>query len=111
MQFAGVQEVSKLEDIMRPIDEAPRDGSMIIARFQDWNQSRNPLDGGKTDISWQPVWWMPDSKGKNPRWKRYGTLDTSAFASHFVTPAEFAAHGEDDQPQPRRAAVNEEYDL
>lgn len=94
-----------LEKCLKPMSEAPRDGTMIIARFREWNKP----DGAMT---FQPVWWMPDSKGKNPRWKRYGTLDTTAFADVWVTPAEFAAHGEDDQPQARRAPEPEkDYDL
>ena len=104
--------MSKLEEIMRPMSEAPKDGTIVIARFRQWNASRNPMDGQATDFEWQPVWWMPDSKGRNPRWKRFGSLDSTAFADHFVTVAEFAAHGEDHQPQPRRAAEPEEaYDL
>lgn len=95
----------KLEDCLKPMKSAPRDGTMIIGRFREWNKP----DGA---VSYQPVWWMPDSKGKNPRWKRYGTLDTTAFVDEWLTPAEFAECGEDDQPQPRRAPKPEEdYDL
>lgn len=96
----------KLEEIMKPIDQAPKDGSMVIARFREFNANGAPY-------MWQPVWWMPDSKGKNPRWRRFGLLDSTAFADHFVTVAEFAAHGEMEYVQKPRPPEPEtqEYDL
>lgn len=94
--------MTKLEEILKPIDAAPKNGTLIIARFRQWNASRNPIDGSATSYEWQPVWWMPDSKGKNPRWKRYGTLDSPAFAEAWVTPEEFAELAEMEYVQPPR---------
>lgn len=92
-------------DPFKPMDSAPKDGSMIIARFKEWNQNNAPT-------LYQPVWWMPDSKGKNPRWKRYGALDSTAFADAWCTPAEFAAWAPVEHVQPpRKPEVEPEYDL
>lgn len=97
------------KDPFKPIDTAPKDGAIIIARYKAWNSTAKPVQ-----VEYQPVWWMPDSKGKNPRWKRYGTLDTTAFLDEWCTPAEFAAWAPAEHVQPPRKPepVKEtEYDL
>lgn len=97
-----------MKDPFKPLDSAPQDGSLIIARFKEWNQNGAP-------IQYQAVWWMPDSKGKNPRWKRFGSLDSTAFIDAWCTPAEFAAWAPVEHVQKPRAPEPEaeevEYDL
>ena len=65
----------------KPMSEAPQNGAVIIAVYDDWNVSSNKE-------SMQPVWWMTDSQGKSFGWKKYGFMDTAAHCKGWMYPHE-----------------------
>ena len=68
----------------KPIIDAPRDGSIIIARYREFNAK-----DGKPAI--QPVQWLCDYSGANWGWKKPWHMGTAAHADEWMTLDEFKA--------------------
>lgn len=98
----------------KPMEDAPRDGTIILTRSREWN-----VPSGKLQV--QAAQYLCNDKGHDWTWRRPGAMGTTVHSDAWMTISEFqaqqAAAGFVDhitaQPYPKKAPVapKVEFDL